>query len=182
MSARSGTEVEELFAAHRDSVLVYLVRRSGDTEVALDLWAETFAQAVVGRKRFRGTSPEEAAGWLFGIARRQLAAYHRRGYAEGRAMDRLRLERAPASPGMLDELERRAGLAELRVELAAALSTLSPRVREAVELRIVDELDYPTLAARLGTSEPAARARVSRGLSRLADLVDRPAHLEAAST
>ena len=182
MSAREGIDVEELFAAHRDGVLVFLVRRAGDTEVALDLWAETFAQAVLGQKRFRGSSPEEAAGWLFGIARRQLAAYHRRGYAERRAMDRLKLERAPASPGVLEELERRAGLGELRAELTAALATLSPLVRDAVELRVVGELDYPSLAARLGTSEPAARARVSRGLSSLADLIDRHSHLEAASS
>lgn len=97
-------------------------------------------------------------------------------------MDRPRPERPPASPGVLEELERRAGLIELRAELAVELATVSPRVRDAVQLQIVDELDYQTLAARLGTSELAARARASRGLLSLADLIDRPAYLEAAST
>lgn len=51
---------------------------------------------------------------------------------------------------------------------------LSPAVRDAMRLRVVDELAYPALAARLGTTEPAARARVSRGLAALADALDGP--------
>jgi RNA polymerase sigma-70 factor (ECF subfamily) len=70
-------EVGALYARHRDALLVFLVRRTADTEVALDLWAETFAQAVANRRRYRGTTDAEAAGWLFGIARRQLAHYYR---------------------------------------------------------------------------------------------------------
>jgi RNA polymerase sigma-70 factor (ECF subfamily) len=76
---------------------MFLARRTADPEVALDLWGETFAQAVAGRRRYRGTTDEEAAGWLYAIARKQLAGYYRRGVTEGRAMKRLGLER-PAAP------------------------------------------------------------------------------------
>jgi len=44
--------------------------------------------------------------------------------------------------------------------------------REALQLRVVDELDYPTVADRLGVSEVAARARVSRALRALAGALD----------
>ncbi len=44
---------------------MFLARRTADPEVALDLWGETFAQAVAGRRRYRGTTDEEAAGWLY---------------------------------------------------------------------------------------------------------------------
>jgi DNA-directed RNA polymerase specialized sigma24 family protein len=37
-----------------------------------------------------------------------------------------------------------------------------------VRLRVVDELAYPVVAARLGITEQAARARVSRALRVLA--------------
>lgn len=171
--------IEELFRDHRDGVLLFFARRTGDPEIALDLWAETFAQAVRGQRGFRGKTPEEAGGWLYAIARRQLAGYQRRGYAERRALARLGMERPAASVEVLEELSRRAALETLRDELTAALAELSPSLREAVRLRVVNELDYPTVAERLGTSESAARARVSRGLSALADALDRSTTLEA---
>src|SRR3954470_22438411 len=82
-------DVDALYAKHRDALLVFLVRRTADTEVALDLWAETFAQAVASRRRYRGTTEAEAAAWLYAIAKRQLALYYRRGKAEQRALQRL---------------------------------------------------------------------------------------------
>lgn len=167
-----GIDLDALYAEHREGVLLFLARRTGEPDVALDLWAETFARAVQGRHSFRGSTPEEAAGWIYGIARKLLASYHRRGQAEQRAVRRLRLERPPASPEVLADLERRAGLADMRAALVAALAELSPGVREAVEQRVVAERSYAEIAKSLGTTEQAVRARVSRGLSALADALD----------
>ena len=180
--ARARIDVEALYATHRESLLLFLVRRTADAQVALDLWGETFAHAAAGLSRFHGGGEAEAAAWLYGIARRRLALYYRRGHAERRALERLRLERPPADPGLLAEIERRAGLSALRVELAAALAQLSPAVRSAVQLRVVDELPYPDVAQRLGISEQAARARVSRGLAALAGLLDTSTIHEAVTT
>ena len=66
---------------------------------------------------------------------------------------------------------RRARRAALRGP--GALAELGPEQREAVRLRVVDELGYPAVAARLGVSEQTARARVSRGLRALAAAVNR---------
>jgi RNA polymerase sigma-70 factor (ECF subfamily) len=175
-------DVDALYARHRDALLVYLVRRTADTEVALDLWAETFAQAVASRRRYRGTTDAEAAAWLYTIAKRQLALYYRRGKAEQRALQKFGLERPPASDELLREIEERAGLEDVRRELAEALARLSDSVRDAVQLRIVDELPYADVARSLQISEPAARARVSRGLAALADLLDPIALREATAT
>ncbi|HEV2813472.1 MAG TPA: sigma factor, partial [Solirubrobacteraceae bacterium] len=72
-------DVSALYREHRETLLVFFVRRTGDAEVALDLWAETFARALRGAPRFRGDTLEEQAAWLYAIARRLLADYHRRG-------------------------------------------------------------------------------------------------------
>ncbi len=165
-------DIDGLYARHREPLLRWFLRRAGDPETALDLWAETFAQALASRGRFRGGSEEELAGWLYGIAKRQLWVYHRRGRAEQRALQRLGLQRPAADSGLLEEIEQRAGLQMLRSELGVALAELSQPVRVAVELRVVGELPYPELANRLGISEPAARARVSRGLTALADALE----------
>jgi RNA polymerase sigma factor (sigma-70 family) len=175
-------DVEALYARHRDALLGFLVRRTADGEVALDLWAETFAQALAGRHRYRGSTDEEAAAWLFGIARNQLAHYYRRGTTEQRALRRLQLERPPVDEALVAEIERRAGMDAMRRELTAALATLSEPVRSAVQLRVVDELPYVDLAARLRISEQAARARVSRGLTALADVLDAHAIREATAS
>lgn len=177
--AKAGIDIEALYVRHREPLLLFLARRTADPQVALDLWAETFAQAAAGRKRFRGDSDDEAAGWLYAIAQRQLALYYRRGRSDQRTLDRLKLERPPADPSLLAEIERRAGLGALRAELAAALAQLSPAVRDAVQMRVIDELPYPDVARKLAISEQAARTRVSRGLGSLAALLDTPTIKEA---
>ena len=122
--AKRELDIAALYARHCDELLVFLVRRTSDAEVALDLWGETFAQALAGRARYRGSTDEEAGAWLFSIARRQLAHYYRRGSAERRALKRLRIERPQLDPEIEAELIRRAGLDDLRQTLAAAVATL----------------------------------------------------------
>jgi DNA-directed RNA polymerase specialized sigma24 family protein len=46
---------------------------------------------------------------------------------------------------------------------------------DALHLRVVQELDYAVVARRLGVTEATARARVSRGLRKLAESLDRDA-------
>src|SRR4051812_38707534 len=75
-------------------VLGYMMRRTGDADVAADLTAETFAAAIVARRRFRRDGAP-AGAWLFAIAHRKLADYQRRGYADERARQRLGIERRP---------------------------------------------------------------------------------------
>jgi RNA polymerase sigma-70 factor (ECF subfamily) len=85
----------------------------------------------------------------------------------------LELEPPPLSSRDLDRLDRLAGLGVLRDELRVALAELAADQREALQLRIVDGLPYPEVARRMGVAEPAARARVSRGLKALNKALDR---------
>ena len=52
-------------------------------------------------------------------------------------------------------------------ELTDALSTLPDTQRQALQLRVIDELNYSEAAALMGTSEQNARIRVSRALKTL---------------
>jgi RNA polymerase sigma-70 factor (ECF subfamily) len=170
-----GVDIEALYVSHRRQVLRFLARRTADPQIALDLWAETFAQSYAKRHTFRGTTDAEAVAWLMSIARRQLAQFYRRGQIEQRGLNRLRFERPPASADVLADIATQSGLDDIRRELAVALARLSPAVREAVQMRVVDELEYPVLASQLGISEGTARVRVSRGLATLAELLDQTA-------
>jgi RNA polymerase sigma-70 factor (ECF subfamily) len=148
---------------------VFFARRVLDPEVALDLTAETFAQALASRAKFRGHSEDEAIAWIYGIARHQLGRYFRAGKTENRAIQQLSIGVPRLSEEDVSAIEREAGLGQLRTAMAAALREVSSEQREALQLRLVDELAYPEVADRLGISEESARARVSRGLRSLAN-------------
>jgi RNA polymerase sigma-70 factor (ECF subfamily) len=160
-------DFEALYDSSAERLLVYFTRRTLDPDAALDLWAETLAQAFGSWRRFRGSTEEDAIAWLYGIARRQWAGYLRRGYAERRALTRLGLERPTIDEADLERLIDLAGLEALRDRVGAALTGLPAEQQDALRLRVVEELPYPEVAARLNVTEPTARARVSRGLRKL---------------
>jgi len=151
----------------------YLVRRVHDTEAAAELWAECWAVAYENWHRCRAGSDAQTEAWVFGIARNLLAAYYRTGAIRLRALERLQWSVPPVDAALDDEIERVVDREALRAAFAQALETLPPMRRSAVRLRVIDGLDYSEVATRLGCSEQAARAHVSRGLKRLADVVDR---------
>jgi RNA polymerase sigma-70 factor, ECF subfamily len=167
-SVRRPEAFGDFFDAYFEVLLRYLTRRACDVEAGLDLTAESFAQAYLSRRRFRGSTEGEAAAWLYRIAKRQLARYFKKGEAEQRALRRLGLERPELDLETERQLERLASLDEVRAALSAELNELSPARREALQLRVIDELPYREVALRLEISEAAARARVSRALRELA--------------
>jgi RNA polymerase sigma-70 factor (ECF subfamily) len=158
----------DFYERNAETVLLFFTRRTLDVEVALDLTAETFAQAWRGWSRVRLVSVEEVQGWLFTIARRQLGRYLPRGQVERRVLNQFDFSVPELADDEIVEIERAAGLDALRLALGAELQKLSEDQRSALQLRIVEELPYPEVARRLGTTEPTARARVSRGLRALA--------------
>lgn len=149
-------------------ILTFCARRLLDPEAAVDLTAETFAQAYRGRAGFRGTTQVEAHAWLLTIARRQVARYLRRGALARTATARLGILTPALAPDEAEEIERRAGLPALRAELGRELARLNHDQRRALQLRVVEERPYAEVADTLGVTEATARARVSRGLRTLA--------------
>jgi RNA polymerase sigma factor (sigma-70 family) len=160
-------DFDALYRRESEGVLVFFTRRTFDPEIALDLTAETFAQAYVGWRRLRGGSREERQAWLYTIARRRLARYLRRGRVERDALVRLGIQLPSVHEDDLALIEQRAGLSQLRATLSSELRRLSIEQQRALQLRIVEEQPYEVVARDLGISELAARARVSRGLRAL---------------
>ena len=160
------------YEATAQDVLVFFARRTFDVEVARDLTAETFAQAFEHRRRYRGASDAEAAGWLYAIARHQLSHYVRKGVVARRSVQRLGIQVPLVSDDDYERIVELAGLSQMRERVAAAFSGLPGEHRDALSLRVVDERSYAEVAATLGVSEQTARARVSRALRRLADAVE----------
>jgi RNA polymerase sigma factor (sigma-70 family) len=164
-------EFTRFYGQHSDPLAVWFARRTLDAETAVDLTAETFAQAYLSRRRYRGNSEREAAGWLYSIARHQLSRYHRKGRAERKALERLGADLPRLQPAEIERIEELAEIESSRQNLRDGLDRLTAKQRQAIAFRVVDELSYPEVARRLGTSEQTARARVSRGLRSLEEIL-----------
>lgn len=168
---RAADDPEEFgvfYRHHVSTVFAYIARRVYESDVAMDITSETFAQAYLARGRFRGRTDRQAAAWLYRIAQRQVARYFRKSRVERRALTRLGIEPPALDADELLRIEELADTASLRDALRAELAQLSQAQRDALTLRVVEELDYAEVAARLDISEEAARARVMRGLKALA--------------
>jgi RNA polymerase sigma factor (sigma-70 family) len=172
----SSVEHPELFAVfyqrHGRDLLAFFARRTFDPEIAADLTAETFAKAFASRPRFRARSAGGARAWLYTIARRELARMWRRHRVETKARDRLGLPVRTLAEDDYERIERLIDFESVGRAVAGALSRLSSEQRDAVTLRVIEGRSYAEVARAIGCSELAARARVSRGLSRLAALLE----------
>jgi RNA polymerase sigma-70 factor (ECF subfamily) len=155
----------ELYRRHASTVHGWFRRRL--EWAASDLTAESFAQAWLSRRSFRDEADGSALPWLYGIARNVARESARRNEVETRARRRLGLPTDLASEDGYDAVEERLSPS---TALLGALDSLPEHEREALELRVVDELSYADVAARLGLRPAAARLRVSRALRRLSAL------------
>lgn len=155
----------ELYRRHVSTVHAWSRRRLD--WAANDLTAEVFAQAWLSRRSFGDEADGSALPWLLGIARNVARQSARRNEVETRARRRLGL---PTDLGGEDGYAAVEERLSPSAALAEALETLPEHERAALELRVVNELPYPDVAARLGVRPAAARLRVSRALRRLSAL------------
>lgn len=152
-------------------VLAYFYRRTLDPQDAADLMMETFADAYEHRARFRDMG-KPASAWLFGIARRELARFWRDQRVELRAVQRLGIETPPLDSESIQRIEELVDLEALKPKLSAALQGISLKEREAVRMRVIEDMDYEEIGRTLGCSAGAARVRVHRGLARLNTILE----------
>jgi RNA polymerase sigma factor (sigma-70 family) len=153
-------------------LLAFFVRRTLDAQVAADLAAETLAEAYASRGRFRDRGEGSAAGWLYTIARRKLARYFRRLRVEDAARRRLGMERIELGSEDIERIEALIDFEQVGREVKDAFEELRADQREALRLRVIEGRSYRETAAALDCSEDVVRARVSRGLRRLAAQLD----------
>ncbi|HEX6009243.1 MAG TPA: sigma-70 family RNA polymerase sigma factor [Actinomycetota bacterium] len=156
-----------LFERHAESFLGYFARRTLDAEAAAELTAETFAQAFASRRRFRDKGADGMA-WLYGIGKNLLSRYFRSGAVDARARRRLGMPERTVGTDDYERIEELIDFDAIAHVVRGALAELPVDQREAVRLRIVDELSYRQVAEKIGVTEQTARARVSRGLRQIA--------------
>lgn len=156
-----------LYDRHVARLLAALTHVGGDREAAFDIAQETFARVLEQGHRVKLQADGSAWPWLWTVARNLLRDRQRRDLVDASARRRLGMAAVHFDAGAIDELIARVDAEDLQSLLARALDELPVEQREAVVGRVAREFDYEHLGARLGASEDAVRARVSRGLRAL---------------
>ncbi len=164
IAARDGAAFSIFYRRHLPAVLAFLMRETGDPEAAGDLAAEVFAAVLLAANRYRPQGAS-AAPWVIGIARNKLLMSCRRGRIEDRARRRLGYEAVAFEE---DDFERIEAVADRGAgQLTRLLALLPADERDAVHSRVIKERSYREIADELECSEMVVRKRVSRGLARV---------------
>lgn len=161
-----------LFERHAEPMLAFFARRTLDAEAAAELVAETFAEAFASRRRFRDEGVD-GVGWLYGIGKHLLSRYFRAGEVEARARRRLGMPERTVGDSDYERIEELIDFERIGRAIAQAFALLSEEQRDALTLRVIEGRPYQEVAEALRCTEETARARVSRGLKRLATTIDR---------
>ena len=165
-----------LYDTRHQAILAYFMRRMDSTAAAQDLTEDVFL--VAWRKLAQIPHGEEAAYWLYGVARQTLAAYRRKAATRQRLMPRVRASQDAEPPGPEDQLVR----GEEARSVLAAISTLRESDQELIKLAYWDELPHQAIAEMLGCSRSAVDVRLHRALRRLKKALAPSGHLRVEET
>ena len=159
----------ELFDRHARVVGAFASRRVG-AEAAEDIVSETFLTAFRRRADF-DVAYESAKPWLFGIAVRLMRHHRSVEAAHWRSIVAAATVAAEGHDGDIVAAADRVDAATTLRELAPALTALSARDRETLQLYAWSDLTYEELAVVLGIPVGTVRSRLNRVRRRLGDVI-----------
>lgn len=162
-AARAGCveSFERLVDHYHPRILAYLVRHTGDRELAADMAQQTFLDAL----RFvdRMAASASVSAWLYGVARNKLReAWRRRRLHSLLSLDWLlgNGERDFQSSGLEDH--NQTSDYHERDLIQQVLNELMPTLREALLLYSLGGFPSKEVAQILNISDTTARQRISR--------------------
>jgi RNA polymerase sigma factor (sigma-70 family) len=155
-----------VYARFRRPLFGFLRRAVGRTDVAEDLFQETWMALARAAPRLRPDT--DLAGWLFTVARNEFRSHLRWTRLDVSRWISLAEDTSPASaPGP----ETQTAQARLVTAVERALPRLPAAHRDVLLLVTVEELDQEHVARILGISYAALRQRLARARAALAALV-----------
>lgn len=158
-----------LVERHVGTLTAILRQRAGRDAPVEDIVQEVFARALVHVTSFRGDAC--FLTWATTIGTNLATDWRRRETVRRRTADATQSpddvpcaagERARAAVDEADDVRR----------ARRALGELPEKMRLAITMRVVEGLDYETVAERLAAPLPSVRQWVSRGLRRLRETME----------
>ena len=171
---RDGSEpcYEELMRTYGPLVLTVTRAHSIDIDHAEDLFQEVWKRVFEKRRFFSGSGRFEA--WIRKVAKNVCLGDHRAQKAHAEAMWRLAEFERHENPrrgngNPLADLERK----ELQVRLHRALSLITERQQEAIQLLIFEGREPKRVAEIMGVEKATVRSLIRKGIKRLREIPER---------
>lgn len=154
---------EVLYSRHRGPMFRFMLRQVRDHATAEEMYQEVWQRVIIARERYR---PEaKFTTWLYQIAHNRLTDHWRaqshRPPAPEDAVERAEREADPSTP------ERQLSAFEERRRLQLALEELPADQREAVMLRLEQELSLEEIAQITGVGRETVKSRLRYALDKL---------------
>ncbi len=171
-----------LYDAYYQPVFGFLVKRTGNVEVAKDLTSETFFQALKNLRRYAPRPGKSFKSWLFAIAVAQVGTYFR---AKAKWLS-LSTEACPelvaddrfdprfAAVESEEAMERKRQTHRLR----QALGKLNPKLQNILSLRYFSQLSIAEIASALNMKEGTIKSHIHRAMKKLHAMLSEPEAVE----
>lgn len=148
-----------LYDRYVQRVYRYCYYRTSSPPDAEDITAQIFLTALEGLPRYRQDG--HFAAWLFSIARKKVADFHRRAPHMHDLLDESTL------PPIHTDLAMDVETSERRERLLKQIQALAEEERELIHLRYVAELSFAEMARTLQKKEEAVKKSLYRLIARL---------------
>ncbi|MBO9716954.1 MAG: RNA polymerase sigma factor [Pseudoxanthomonas sp.] len=154
---------EALYARHRGPLYRFMLGQLRDRPLAEELYQDVWQRVIAARA---GWKPDAAfSTWLYRIAHNRLNDHWRaQRHRPPAPIDADLRTAALADP---DDPERRAGADEIRQRLQHALDELPDEQREAVLLRLQQELSLEEIGRITGVGRETVKSRLRYALDKL---------------
>ena len=152
---------EALYREHGQALFTFLVRTTGDRDLAGDVLHDTF-------QRLMEKPPREDANlkaWLFRVAINRLRDVQRRAHRHTRALRAMPAEGALADPSPTPN--RAVAVLEARQTAATLLASLTERDRQILLMR-AEGFTHREIAEAVGTTTKSIGTMIARSLRRVA--------------
>ena len=148
-----------LYDRYVQRVYRYCYYRTNHAPDAEDLTAQIFLAALEALPRYRQDG--HFAAWLFSIARKKVADFHRRTSHTAQSLDESTL------PPIYTDLAIDVEISQRRERLLRLVQALKEDERELIHLRYVAELSFAEMARTLQRNEDAVKKSLYRLMARL---------------
>lgn len=167
----------ELFELHFDKIFKYVLRRTGNVQVAEDITADVFCKALDKLWQFTWQSVPFSA-WLYRIASNDVHAYFRKGLHVGISLDQL-MENSDTDMGVADlrdeiiEIEKEIEKSKEYKHIQIIISELPHLYQDALSLRFFEEKKVREIGIILNKKEGTVKSLISRGVGLIRQRLER---------
>lgn len=161
MTAMDADTFNRLYITHRGPVFGLALSRTRDRGLAEDITAETFIRAW----QRMPAGMDNPKSWLCTVAINLVLDHHK----SARSRRTSTMAEVPDTGARDRDPEQTTIARETGRQLRAAVETLTPRQRQATQLRYWNGYTPPQIAVAVGMSEAGVKSRLHRSLEALRD-------------